>query len=229
MILYAINDFKGNALSRECLAQALDDYCSKKEIFFGRNQSASFFLSQELKGKPFLRDFPQIQFSVSHSRNLWLCGIQDQPLGIDIECKSMKRGLSSMNAEGQTRFDKIAVRYFTVAEQKYVKTHGEDGFYQVWVYKEAYIKCKGTGISEVLASFSVIEEDQLIKRRKLHYLDEIHLNEMYLKEMHLVEMPINEMLFGKMTIEEQIYGAYCSLIPMEIEAVVELETKGEEQ
>lgn len=198
MILYVINDFKGNALSRSYLAQAVDDYCSKKEIFFGRTQSASFFLSQELRGKPFLRDFPQVQFSVSHSRNLWLCGIQDQPLGIDVECKSKERGLSSVNAEGQTRFEKIAGRYFTDAEQKYVKTHGEEGFYQIWVRKEAYIKCRGSGIAEVLESFSVALDDQLIKKSKLYYLDKIHL-------------------------DEQTYGAYCSLIPMEIEAVVELE------
>ena len=204
MILYVINDFKGNALSRSCLAQAIDDYCSKKEIFFGRNQSASFFLSQGLKGKPCLRDFPQVQFSVSHSRNLWLCGIQDQPLGIDIEYKSQMRGLATRSSEGQTRFEKIAGRYFTDAEQKYVKAHGEEGFYQVWVRKEAYIKCRGTGISEVLASFSVALDDQLIKRSKQYYLDEIHLNEI-------------------------TYGAYCSLIPMKIEAVIELETKGEKQ
>lgn len=202
MILYKRTDFEGGTTRRTFLIKALEDYCNKKEIIFSRNQEASFFLSLEPKGKPFLKDYPQIHFSISHSSNLWLCGIQEQPLGIDIECNRQKVGLEIGKREEQGRFMKIAGRYFSQPEQNYVRLNGVAGFYRVWVRKEAYIKFKGSGISEVMASFSVVSENYLVQRRGQLYLDEIKL-------------------------DETAYGAYCSAIPIAIESIVNLDAKGE--
>jgi len=197
MILYRHTAFKGGDMSRRLLINALEDYCTKKEII-SRNQSVSFFLSVSSKGKPFLKDYPHVHFSISHSGSLWFCGVQEQPLGIDIEARSENDDSEEKQAKQLDRFMKISGRFFAEQEQDFVRHHGEAGFYEVWVRKEAFIKCRGTGISEVLSSFSVITDNQPAEMVRHLHLEEISLAQM-------------------------AYGAYCSSIPMAMEDLISLE------
>ena len=48
-----------------------------------------------------------------------------------------------------------AVRFFTPEETGFVKSNGADGFFRLWVRKEAYVKYMGEGISYGLDSFSL--------------------------------------------------------------------------
>lgn len=101
------------------------------------------------EGKPYLSDAPTIYFNLSHSRSKAVVGImQGHELGVDIEYNHPDEQLI-----------KIADRYFTNRErdemleintEPYHKT-----FFRCWTRKEAYIKCKGGGLSIPLDTFAV--------------------------------------------------------------------------
>lgn len=96
------------------------------------NELAQIKISRIEMGKPFFEDF-HIQFSVSHSENMWACLMGQGCCGLDVQfikpCK----------------FEKIAARFFGKREQEYVKTHGSDGFFDIWTMREAYGKYTGEG------------------------------------------------------------------------------------
>lgn len=91
------------------------------------------------KGKPYFVDIP-LEFSLSHSGILWMCMVSQQPCGLDLqhvkECK----------------FEEIAERLYTPEEKHYVDLWGLDGFFDIWVRKEAFAKCVGEGIFSNLPS-----------------------------------------------------------------------------
>lgn len=96
------------------------------------NELAQIKISRTEMGKPFFEDF-HIQFSVSHSENMWACLMGQGCCGLDVQfikpCK----------------FEKIAARFFGQREQEYVKIHGSDGFFDIWTMREAYGKYTGEG------------------------------------------------------------------------------------
>ena len=42
-------------------------------------------LKQQERGKPYFPQYPSIHFNLSHSGSFALCGISDQPIGVDIQ------------------------------------------------------------------------------------------------------------------------------------------------
>lgn len=109
---------------------------SEKEIQFSYNEH----------GKPFLKNFPDFHFSVSHSGSCVAFISDSSPIGIDIEKIS------------QARIE-IARRFFAPNEYKYIlKSENQNNtFYEIWTKKEAYIKMLGTGLTTPLSSFDVTE------------------------------------------------------------------------
>lgn len=91
------------------------------------------------KGKPYFADIP-LEFSLSHSGILWMCMVSQQPCGLDLqhvkECK----------------FEEISRRLYLPEEQHYVELWGLEGFFDIWVRKEAFAKCVGEGIFANLPS-----------------------------------------------------------------------------
>ena len=85
------------------------------------------------KGKPFFADTP-LEFSLSHSGLLWLCMFSDRPCGLDLQVVK------------ECSWEDIARRQFTEDEQHYARIWGIDGFFDVWVRKEAFCKCTGQGL-----------------------------------------------------------------------------------
>lgn len=86
------------------------------------------------KGKPFFVDVP-VEFSLSHSGLMWMCMFSERPCGMDLQVVEPKR-----------EYDKIVRGRFTPEEQHYVELWGREGFYDIWVRKEAFGKCTGNGI-----------------------------------------------------------------------------------
>lgn len=97
-------------------------------------------------GKPWLRGWPHLRFSFSHSGDAALCAVARTEVGIDIE---EVRPVESM-------FD-LARRYFSPAEAGAILDahHRRDAFFRCWTRKEAYVKARGQGLSISLASFAV--------------------------------------------------------------------------
>jgi len=91
-------------------------------------------------GKPYLRDYPQIHFNLSHSGRRALCAIWRKPVGCDIE----------LIRDGG--MEKV-LRCLTPAEQAQVKDNRD--FFRIWTLKESFLKAAGTGLHMPLDSFEV--------------------------------------------------------------------------
>jgi len=85
------------------------------------------------RGKPYFTDMP-VEFSLTHSGKLWMCLFSDSPCGLDLQIVK------------DCDYKAIAKRYFFEDEQEYIEENGLNGFFDIWVRKEAYCKMTGTGM-----------------------------------------------------------------------------------
>ncbi len=101
---------------------------------------ASLEFAYAAYGKPSLQHFPQLQFNLTHSKDLALLAIcQDHPIGIDIEFFSARP------------FQGIAGHLFSLKEQQQLEQLPPGltplGFFSTWAQKEAVMKAIGVGMS----------------------------------------------------------------------------------
>ncbi|EPC8410311.1 MULTISPECIES: 4'-phosphopantetheinyl transferase family protein [Bacillus] len=98
-------------------------------------------------GKPYIKEYSNFNFNISHSGDFIVCATDDASIGIDIE--EIKH----------IEYVDIARNFFTTIEWDYIAKEDSydplSRFYQVWVLKESYIKCCGMGLSIPLKSFSI--------------------------------------------------------------------------
>jgi len=86
-------------------------------------------------GKPYLVDYPNIDFSISHSGEYVVMGIKENgQIGVDLELINKDIDLS------------ISSLAFSTSECRFVDTYMD--FFILWTKKEAYLKCLGTGFME---------------------------------------------------------------------------------
>ncbi len=123
--------------------------------------AASLKIANREHGKPYLPDFPDLHFNISHSRNLALIAIARQPVGVDVEYLHRSVDYSS-----------IMRRFFSSAEQadweRYPVPSPAEAFFRGWTRKEAILKATGEGIAglgHTIVSFRPDEEAALIERR----------------------------------------------------------------
>ncbi|QAY79197.1 4'-phosphopantetheinyl transferase superfamily protein [Sphingosinicella sp. BN140058] len=99
-------------------------------------------------GKPFLVDYPELHFSLSHSAGLAICATSTASIGCDIEHCDPKLADSA-----------VAERLFAPAEIAALSSlQGEQwvgGFFACWTRKEAFVKALGLGLSHPLDAFAV--------------------------------------------------------------------------
>ena len=99
-------------------------------------------------GKPFLQNYSDIHFNISHTDGLVAVVLSKTDVGIDAErIKPVDLAL--------------AERYFTEAEQMYVFADAklcEERFFEVWTKKEAFAKRLGVSVSKILKDESVFAD-----------------------------------------------------------------------
>ena len=124
------------ALLRLILARYLD--LSPHDLDFATNAY----------GKPYLNHSSEIQFNLSHSRDLALLAIgQHYPLGVDLEFFSGRpfQGISNMMFSPQEIQDYAQM----------LPSMRSLAFFHVWAQKEAFIKASGMGLSYPTKNFDV--------------------------------------------------------------------------
>jgi phosphopantetheine--protein transferase-like protein len=103
-------------------------------------------------GKPHCSGGPHI--NISHSDGVVACAISTRgEIGIDLE-----EPRSGRNTAG------IAERFFTPEEVEWL-SHNDDGFFMLWVLKEAWLKATGKGLPGGLHSLSCRVDGELIDAR----------------------------------------------------------------
>lgn len=101
------------------------------------------------QGKPFLVDFPNFKFNISHSKHhILLAFSKKNTIGVDVEV-----------IDPTIEFDVIAPRFFSKNEATTLLNlplaQQPTVFYNCWTRKEAFIKAKGGGLSIPLDQFEV--------------------------------------------------------------------------
>ncbi len=88
------------------------------------------------KGKPFLKDYPNIHFSLSHCHKAAICSIDNVSTGCDIEQTDLVPDEALMRMclnDGEIRSVKGS-------------SHPGAEFAKIWTRKEAFLKMTGTGL-----------------------------------------------------------------------------------
>ncbi len=129
-------EWDGETDSHELLRQAVGKYLHK--------DFQTLQVVRKENEKPALRDFPQINFSISHSENIWSCAVGDCKVGLDLQRRYEKDG------------ERLARRFFHPEEISWMEINGFGEFSRIWTYKESYVKYTGVGLRRGLDYFSVI-------------------------------------------------------------------------
>ena len=89
-------------------------------------------------GKPYLKDYPDINFNISHCRRAVVCAVSDRPVGADVEILQFD--------------DQIAAQAFSAAEMDAVRGSADPelAFTELWTRKESCLKLLGTGLTDDL-------------------------------------------------------------------------------
>lgn len=123
-------DIKRSLASKILFKKAVFENFNKKEFSFKRQENGKI-----------ITDFCYVSFS--HSSDMAVCAISDEPIGVDIEkIKPLKK--------------REKYHFFTSEENEYVNSSSvpQISFLEIWTKKEAYLKCAEVKSSE-LSSVSV--------------------------------------------------------------------------
>lgn len=151
MIIYLsrIENLKGTiGLKKEKESLVLKALFKYAEIKNKNIQKESLKFEYNKNGKPKLvnADKENIHFNISHSKELWICGIDEIDLGLDLQYKK------------NIDYIKLCNRYFDSKEIEYIKNRGVNEFFVLWSMKEAYTKLRGDRLAEHLHT-SFVEND----------------------------------------------------------------------
>lgn len=120
-------------------------------VFYDQNSPLSA-LHYDAYGKPYFAGCENASLSISHAGSMVGCalvleedGKTASPVGIDVQNVDLDR----------KRAERIASRYFSDGENLLLAPHAADDeafchlFTRIWTRKEAYLKYRGVGMSEI--------------------------------------------------------------------------------
>lgn len=136
---------KSHAMIRECAARFLAACADAGSSRYSGLDPDDLVIAEAEKGKPYFApgqggtasgalSSPLPHFSVSNSRDVWICAMSDEECGIDVQF--------ALDHD----WEAICGRFFLPAEKLHVERRGEEGFYHAWTRKEALGKLSGEGI-----------------------------------------------------------------------------------
>lgn len=117
-------------------------------------------INKSANGKPYLRDYPEVFYNISHTTDAIVCAISDKPIGIDMEnIRTLKLG--------------IVKKYYTQREKEFVFSSNsmiDERFTRIWTMKEAYVKWCGEGMSMEFDSFDILSCTKLLNITNFIYM-----------------------------------------------------------
>lgn len=94
-------------------------------------------------GKPYLKNFPQMEFNISHCSGLVACAVGDCPLGVDIEKERPYR-------------EALVRRVLSESELRLLAAGEPEMFFRFWTLKESYVKAVGCGMAMPFQEISFV-------------------------------------------------------------------------
>lgn len=146
-------DKKRSLLAGYLLQVAMREQTEKKSGLQENATPLSLSYRYGENGKPYLKNYHDIFFSLSHSGAYVIAVFSDREIGADLqEQRSIKEGLAD--------------RFFSTKDRELYRktkllTAGEEAasFCRIWAVKEAYMKLTGEGMKQGLASTALIVDD----------------------------------------------------------------------
>ena len=120
-------------------------YRAERALFAANGIPADAEQARTVLGKPYLKDYPGVQFNLSHSGGWGVCALSKTAVGVDVE---MVRPLRQQ----------VAKRFFTPVEQEWLSKRPAEEFFRLWTRKESFTKALGKGLTLPLDSFSVLDD-----------------------------------------------------------------------
>jgi len=101
-------------------------------------------------GKPYLKNYSDIHFNLSHSEKYVACAVSDSPIGVDIEY------VQDIDLS-------LAKYFFYGTEYEYILNNNnhKKAFFELWVLKESYMKMTGLGFRLALDEFCIQISDKI--------------------------------------------------------------------
>ncbi len=134
------------------ILESVEKFCRRIEMPF----SPSVQVLRTEYGKPYLVGLP-LHIGVTHAGDILLVGVSRKPFGIDAEPRDRK----------PKNHNRIVNRYFTPQEQEKAmrrpKEEQAQKFLSLWVRKEAWLKFRGLGLSELSLADTMNAEGIFIK------------------------------------------------------------------
>ncbi len=133
------------------LSKSSSDYIKKIISSFLSIDKKKIIIEKTEFGKPYLKDYPNIHFNLSHTKGMIVFALSDKEVGIDIE------RIKKFN-------ERIPIKFFSTNEQSYIfqKNEGQEiRFHEIWTRKEAYVKWLGMGMKKSFNSFDVLENKKI--------------------------------------------------------------------
>ena len=114
----------GEILAKALIKKIFEIPIAKQNFLYGEH------------GKPYLKEFPNIHFNISHSGEYVVCCVSDKPIGIDIQ------KIGKYNPD-------VAKRVCNEKELKQIEESIDKAseFTKLWTQKEAVLKRDGTGFA----------------------------------------------------------------------------------
>lgn len=138
-------------------------------------------------GKPFLENYDEFHFNISHTDHYVVCVLGKSPVGIDIEA-ILPIDLRIMN------------RFFSNEETQFVLGHPNKerlvAFYNIWTMKESYVKYIGKGLSIPFNTFNIQNKADDIILHRLHFLENVicHVCTQSIKKPIINQLSVNSLL-----------------------------------
>lgn len=145
--IYCYQEGKGLS-SSVCLARSAAVYVGQSP----EDAQKRWIIGKTEKGKPFLKNRPDVHCSVTHSGGYWLGAFSAEPVGIDLQ----------VHKDG--RLEALSRRFFHPAEDAYLKAKNYEDFFSVWAAKESVVKFTGEGIGGGFSRFSVVDSLGVLPR-----------------------------------------------------------------
>ena len=115
----------------------------------------SLRIAENEHGKPYLPDWPELHFSLSHSGDRVMCAVSRSEVGCDVE------------EAGSDEADRRRIGYIArclTERERALALADPAAFYKIWTLKESFLKLTGKGLTIPLASFEVTPDPVSIRQ-----------------------------------------------------------------
>lgn len=147
-------------------------------------------------GKPYIKEYPEFHFNISHSGNYTVCAVSNTEIGIDIQ--QLREVKTDIAARFFSNEERAGIEAFSQGKEQ-PEAAKKQMLFRFWAAKEAYVKLTGKGMKE-LQSFTVDLETGHISYRNENEAVAVWLKEYDIGSDYVLTVCAKEPDFGDLQV-----------------------------